>query len=113
MGGHLPIEDPLILSRGADYVNAYEKHPQDPAFPPGTTAAIEITKTSSLTSPILATWPAENVSPTEIDFWVQSELTDLISPPAVYRLMVYYPPAMEGAEQYNFCWYRGPVQRIQ
>lgn len=114
MAGNEPIDDPIILTRDADFVHRYERDPADPPFPDGTTAEIVLTKTQDLTSPVLATWPAYDVTADHIDFWVQSEQTNAITERAArYRLMVVYPPTMGGAETQDWCWYRGPVKRSQ
>ena len=33
MSGYSPVRDVLVLSRGADFVHTYRKHPDDPVFP--------------------------------------------------------------------------------
>lgn len=107
------MRDNLILSRGADFVHIYRRHPSDPEFPAGTTAEIVVTRTNRSDAEILATWPAEDVSSEEISFWVQNTDTDMIPERTAWRLLVHYPPAVDGAELQDFCWYRGTVKREQ
>ncbi|MGN0123760.1 MAG: hypothetical protein ACI38R_11035 [Rhodococcus sp. (in: high G+C Gram-positive bacteria)] len=111
MSEWIPILDTVTLSRDADYVRTWERHPADPAFPPGTTAELVITRTSSKSSPVLARWEAADVTSDAVSFWVQSEQTYEIPPNSWFRLMIYYPPIAEGAETQDWCWYRGPVRR--
>ncbi|WP_418345287.1 DUF7264 domain-containing protein [Rhodococcus pyridinivorans] len=106
-----PINDEITLTRDADYVRTWQKHPRDPTFPPGTTAELVITRTNSMTAEVLATWPAVDVTSDAISFWVQSEDTNQIPDFAAFRLMVHYPPVVDGAETQDWCWYRGPVKR--
>lgn len=113
MAGYEPIREKLELTRWSDWVHIYRKDPSDPAFPAGTTAEVKITKDDKISSPIIASWPAENVSEDEISFWVQSDAADLIPDRSVYQLMVYYPPVVEGAEVQDFCWHKGSVRRTR
>lgn len=108
-----PLVDEVTLTRDSDYVRTWMRNQKDPQFPPGTTAELVISRTSSQTSPILATWPAADVTSDSISFWVQSEETNPVTVPAVFRLMVHYPPVAQGAEQQDWCWYRGRVVREQ
>ncbi|WP_343466339.1 hypothetical protein AAI421_14390 [Rhodococcus aetherivorans] len=107
-----PIRETMILSRDADYVRVYERHPDDPVFPEGTTAEIVITRGNRINSEIVATWPAEHVSQDAVSFWVQLEETNLVPDNNAWRrVMVHYPPAVEGGNQQDWCWYAGPVRR--
>lgn len=115
MAGYSPVRENLILTRGADFIHIYRKHPSDPDFPAGTTAEIVITKSNAMDAEVLATWPAEDVSADEVSFWVQSVSTDAIPdrPAPSWRLLVHYPPPIDGAEIQDWCWYRGTVKREQ
>lgn len=113
MSGYSPVRDVLVLSRGADFVHTYRKHPDDPAFPVGTTAEIVITRNNRTDSPILATWPAEDVSEDEISFWVQITETDVVPERTSWRLVVHYPSPPGATEVQDFVWYRGNVKREQ
>lgn len=113
MAGYTPVRENLILSRGADFVHMYQRDPRDPEFPAGTAAEIVITRNNRTDSEILATWPAEDVSSDAVSFWVQVPSTDVIADRVAYRLIVHYPPAIDGAEQQDFCWFHGTVRRIQ
>ncbi|MCD2099521.1 hypothetical protein QNA24_30195 [Rhodococcus qingshengii] len=108
-----PIRENIKLTRWADWVHIYRKDPRDPDFPVGTTAEVIVTKDDKIGSPILATWPAEDVNTDEISFWVQSEATDVIPDRSVYQLMVHYPPVVDGAEVQDWCWYQGGIRRTR
>ncbi len=111
MAGFAPNREDIELTRGSDFVHIYRKDAKDPEFPDGTTAEIIITKDSKVSSPVIASWPAEDVSGEEIAFWVQNTNTDTIPDRVAYRLMVHYPPVVEGAEIQDTCWFRGNVRR--
>lgn len=111
MSGYSPIKDDLTLTRDADWTHRYDKDRSDPAFPAGTTAEVVITKDDKITSPVIATWPAETVSAGYIEFWVQSDETNAIPARYHYRLMVHYPPVAPITDLNDFCWYRGNVKR--
>ena len=113
MAGFTPIDEPLILTRGADFVHRFEIGPTDEPFPEGTQARIVITKTAASDAPVLATLTADDISGAAIEFWSQSEQVDPIAAPARYRLLVTYPPLPPETRSLDFCWYRGPVQREQ
>ena len=109
MAGNEPIKDTLILTRGADFVAAFAKHPSDPEIGAGTTARIEITETADTDAPILHTWNATSVSGDRIEFRIESEQTDDIPDRMRFRLMVRYAdtPALD------HCWRYGSIKRIQ
>lgn len=115
MSGYSPVRDALVLSRGADFVHTYRKHPDDPVFPTGTTAEIVITRNNRTDSDVLATWPAEDVSEDAISFWVQTTETDVIPerPTPAWRLIVHYPAPPGASEAQDFVWFRGNVKREQ
>ena len=113
MAGYSPVRDNLILTRDADFVHIYRRHPLDPEFPPGTTAEIVITRNNRTDSEVLATWPAEHVSEDEISFWVQAPAANLVPDRTSWRLLVHYPAMSEQAELQDFAWYRGSVKREQ
>lgn len=113
MSGYVPIKEDLILSRGGDYAHRYEKDPGDPPFPDGTTAEIVITKDDKTASPILHTWPAEDISSDAIEFWVQADDLDDIPARHHYQLRVHYPPEAPSPEGLDFPWYIGSIKRIQ
>ena len=109
MAGNIPLTDDLILTRGADFVATYRPAPGDPAIPSGTTARIEIPEGTDTDDDIIATWPATEVTATEVRFRVESEDTDQIEHLARYRLMV----RIEDVPDLDLCWYRGPIKRQQ
>ena len=113
MAGYSPIVENMILTRDADYLHIFKRDPSDPPFPANTTAEIVITETRDTDSTVLATWDAEDVSPDEIAFWVQSEDTNEIDARTYYRLLVHYPPSTPGGEPQDWCWYRGQIKREQ
>lgn len=113
MAGFKPVRENIELTRWADWVHVFRKDAADPVFPVGTTAEVKITKDDKISSPVIASWAAENVSEDEISFWVQSDVADLIPDRVVYQLMVYYPPVVDGAEVQDWCWYKGSVRRTR
>lgn len=110
MAGNKPIEDTLILTRGADFVAAFAKHPSDPEIGAGTTARIEITETSATDAPILHTWNATAVTGDRIEFRVESEDTDIVPARMRFRLMVRFADTPEALDH---CWRYGVIERIQ
>ncbi len=113
MSGYSPIREALVLTRGADYIHRFQKSPTDPEFPAGTTAEIIITRGNSMTSPVLASWQAYDVTADAIEFWIQVPETDAIPDRSNWRLIVHYPSPAPDAEVQDFAWYRGPVKREQ
>ncbi|MCK8675747.1 hypothetical protein M1M07_32200 [Rhodococcus sp. HM1] len=111
MSGYTPIVEPLILTRGADYVHRYNRHPNDPPFPDDTTAEIVITDGSEVGAPVIATWPALEVTADYIEFWVQSEDADLIDEGLTYQLYPHYPVEPPATDTLDFCWYEGQIER--
>lgn len=111
MSGFSPIKEDIVLTRDADFVHRYQV--SDQLLPVGTSAEIVITKDAGDRSPVLATWPAETVTPEYIDFWVDFEETNLIAARRHYRLMVHYSAVAPSTEVQDFCWYRGNVKREQ
>lgn len=111
MSGYEPISEPLILTRGADYVHRYHRHPTDPPFPADTTAEIVITEDGEIGAPVLATWPALEVTADYTEFWVQSEQADLIEDGVTYQLYVHYPAVPPATDTLDFGWYEGRIER--
>ena len=111
MSGYEPINEPLILTRGADYVHRYNRHPKDPPFPADTTAEIVITEDGEVGSPVIATWPAAEVTADYIDFWTQSEVADTADADLVYQLYVHYPAVPPATDTLDFGWYEGRIER--
>lgn len=111
MSGYTPISDPLILTRGADYVHRYNRNPTDPPFPADTTAEIVITDGPEVGSPVIATWPELEVTADYIEFWVQSGQADLIDEGLTYQLYVHYPPVPPATDTVDFGWYEGQIER--
>lgn len=109
MSGKSPVQDPMILTRDADFVHTYPA--VSDVLPAGTTARIVITKTAGLDSPVLATWPAVEVTESEIVFRVQQTDTNLIAAGSRYRMLVTYP-AVNGTVL-DECWFRGRIVRQQ
>lgn len=113
MSGWSPIKDDIILSRGADWVHKFTKDQSDPSFPTGTTAEVIITATADTDAAVIATWPAENVTTSSVQFVIQSTLTDAVEARSRYRLLVHYPPVPPAAETQDFVWFRGSIKREQ
>lgn len=113
MSGYSPIKETLVLTRGADYVHRFQKAAADPDFPEGTTAEIVITRGTSMSAPVLATWPVYDVNPDALEFWVQTVETDAIPDRVNWRLLVHYPAQSPESEVQDFCWMRGTVKREQ
>lgn len=111
MSGYEPIREALILTRGADYVHRYQRSATDPPFPDGTTAEIIVTDSPEVGATVVATWPADTITADHVEFWVQSEDTDLIDDGLTYQLLVHYPPAPPATDTLDFCWYEGQITR--
>ena len=109
MSGNIPIKDDLILTRGADYVADFKKHPDDPPIPSATTARIEITETADTDAPIITTWTAASIASDTIGFRTESENADLIEAGTRYRLLVSFPDT----PTLDHCWYYGSIKRKQ
>lgn len=109
MSGNIPIKDTVILTRGADYVADFKKHPDDPPIHSATSARIEFTDGNDTDAPIHTTWNASEVTTDMIRFRTESEDADLIENGTNYRLIVSFPdtPTLE------HCWYYGTVKRTQ
>lgn len=113
MSGWSPIKDDIILTRGADWIHKFTKDQSDPPFPSGTSAEVVLTESSDTDAPVLASWPAENVSPSSIEFVVQSEQTDMVEARTRYRLLVHYPPVPPSTVTQDWVWFRGAIKREQ
>lgn len=109
MSGYRPFKEDITLSRGADFIHRYEV--TDELFPAGTSAEILVSKTSTINSPIVASWPASDLNETYIEFWVQSDVVDLIPARYHYRMLVHYPALPPNVDELDFCWYRGNIKR--
>lgn len=113
MSGYEPIKEDLILSRGGDYAHRYAKAQNDPVFPFGTTAEIVITKTNKTDADVVATWPANDITNSYIEFWVQAPEPDAIPERYRYRLIVHYPATAPATDGRDFVWYIGATKRSQ
>lgn len=114
MAGNSPIEDPLILTRGADFVNVWRIADADPDIPDGTTARIVITETNDTDATEIATWSSLTVTAREITARVDREIAGLddVDPDGDgwrYRLLVTLPDTPD----LEHCWYRGSIERQQ
>lgn len=102
--GFDPITRPLVLSRGADFIQRLV-----PAagsfFPSGTEVWIALL---SHADAVIATWNAA-VTSSEAAFHVQADAVDPIPDDIHYRLYVRYPTVPTS----EYLWYRGPVRRKQ
>ena len=111
MAGNDPIVEPLILTRGADFVHDFKIDAKDPDIPDGTAARIEVTKTSKTDAPIIATW---TLTPEARQIRARVEAEDSGDDTTIgnqyrYRLLVNLPDA----PTLDHCWLRGPIVRRQ
>lgn len=109
MAGNVPHRETLTLSRGADFMHEVGPPANAPDIPPGTTVRIEVTDSTATDAPIVATWDAAFIDSRIVRFRVESEECDEITA-RWYRMMVRYP---EDPDDADFCWFCGPINRIQ
>ncbi|MDH6279329.1 DUF7264 domain-containing protein [Prescottella agglutinans] len=103
--GHVPEKRPLILSKGADFIQQIEPKEADSTFPEGSTARIVIVDSDEVQ---LASWPAE-VQPSQLFWRVESEQADTIPDRSAYRLYLSFPTV----PFIDVLWFYGTVQRKQ
>jgi len=111
VSGWSPIKEDIVLSRNGDYGWRHTKDASDPAFPTGTTAELVFYEDDSTDAEEIASWPAEAVTTSYIEFIVQSNETDLIEARTTYQLMVHYPAVPPSVHTQDWPWKRGKVKR--
>lgn len=104
--GHRPVEMPLVIVRGQDFLQQIEVDPSD-TLPAGTEARIEVVKAGRART-LITTWHGV-VSPNMIEFAVESEDVDLLPYTGInYYLYVVYPDTPD----LDFCITYGSIEHL-